>query len=95
MNVTEKAKRNFIDDLLDMRFNLRVNHVANEIDQIEIRNDTDALICLINFDDNKPDQILLKSIGWVKPPYLFKLRTLYKEIEKLFMISDDKKAQQK
>lgn len=80
----EQLKRRFINAALDYGFSVNTHNNYDRIDEIDIKDETDSLICLLNFKEKKANPILIKHIGWINTDKLCQLRMLYKSINELF-----------
>lgn len=80
----EQLKRRFINAALDYGFSVSTHNNCDRIDEIDIKDETDSLICLLNFKEKKANPILIKHIGWINTDKLCQLRMLYKSINELF-----------
>lgn len=80
----EQLKRKFINAALNYGFSVNAHNNCDRIDEIGIKDETDSLICLLNFKEHKADPILIKHIGWINTDKLCQLRMLYKFINELF-----------
>lgn len=80
----EQLKRRFINAALDYGFSVNAHNNCDRIDEIDIKDETDSLICLLNFKEKKANPILIKHIGWINTDKLCQLRMLYKSINELF-----------
>ena len=86
----EQLKRNFINYVLEKKYNLSTEYEDGTLVNINVRDENNALIVNLNFsDDFSSAPILIGYTEWISTDTLDDLTALFKKISKLYKDLDD------